>query len=140
MYSASVEERAMMVDFFVVATVLDVLASIWMMVALFTNKVQHMPKWHRAGLALGAFGLIAQATRNIEFLVTGVSPHDSTLPLWFLKDLGYIVIAGYSVVLVAKGRIDLSVVGRMPEAPPAPKVAKPPSKLRAVSKPSGRRA
>ena len=94
--------------FFVFATIVDLVAALWIVAALFTSRLQSMPRWHMAGLAVGAFGLMAQAVRNIEFLATGVSAPDSHLPLWFLKDLGYGMIAFDSIWRVMTGRLNLN--------------------------------
>lgn len=94
--------------FFVFATAVNLVAAFWIIGALFTKRLQRMPAWHRVGLTVGAIGLLAQAMRNIQFLVTGVSAADSELPLWFLKDLGYGLIAFHSMWLVFSGQLVLN--------------------------------
>jgi hypothetical protein len=105
--------------FFVFATTVNFLTATWILAALFTDRVQRMPRWHLMGLAVGCLGLLFQAMRNLQFLVTGVSPTDSDLPFWFLKDMGYALIAGHSVWLVVAGKLKLN-----DEAPPKPAPAK----------------
>jgi membrane associated rhomboid family serine protease len=52
----------------------------------------------KVGAFLACFGLMGQALRNIQFLMTGISPPDSELPLWMLKDLGLVImIFGYAM-------------------------------------------
>lgn len=95
-------------SFFILVTIVDLVAAGWILAALFTPRLQTMPKWHRVGLLVGSVGLLAQALRNIQFLTTGVSASDSDLPLWFLKDLGYGLIAFHSIFLVFSGRLSLA--------------------------------
>lgn len=94
--------------FFIFATFTNVFAAFWILAALFTPRLQAMPKWHIAGLAVGAMGLIWQAVRNVWFLVTGESMADNDMPAWYLKDLGYFLIAAHSVWLVVGKKLDLS--------------------------------
>lgn len=52
----------------------------------------------RVGAMLACFGLLGQAFRNFEFFMTGVSPVDTELPFWMLKDLGLVVmVVGYAM-------------------------------------------
>lgn len=94
--------------FFVAVTVIDLVAAGWIIAAMFTPRLQTMPKWHRVGLLVGCMGLLVQALRNIQFLTTGVSATDSDLPFWVLKDLGYGLIAFHSIWLVFRGRLELT--------------------------------
>lgn len=94
--------------FFIIVTFVDLVAAGWIIAALFTPRLQTMPKWHRVGLLVGCIGLLAQALRNIHFLTTGVSATDADLPLWVLKDLGYGLIAFHSIWLVFSGRLTLT--------------------------------
>jgi hypothetical protein len=96
------------VIFFVFATVVNLITAFWIMGALFTDKLQRLPKWHMMGLSIGALGLIFQALRNIQFLLTGESPSDADLPIWFLKDMGYALIAFHSIWLVIQGKLKLN--------------------------------
>lgn len=105
--------------FFVFATAINLMAAFWIIAALFTKRLQTMPAWHRIGLTVGAMGLLAQAMRNIQFLVTGVSATDSDLPLWFLKDLGYGLIAFHSMWLVFTGQLTLNHTNTTPAKKPA---------------------
>lgn len=93
--------------FFIFVTVLNLTTAAWILLALFTVKFQAMPKWHRIGLVVGSMGLLAQALRNMQFLLTGVSMGDSDLPMWFLKDLGYAIVAYHSMYLVFTGHLKL---------------------------------
>jgi RsiW-degrading membrane proteinase PrsW (M82 family) len=96
------------VIFFVLATATNIIAAGWIIAASFTDRMQSMPKWHLLGLLTGAAGLMFQAVRNIYFLATGESMADSDLPVWYLKDLGYFIIAAHSIVLVVTGRLALN--------------------------------
>jgi hypothetical protein len=50
------------------------------------------------GAIIACFGLVSQVLRNIQFMVTGYSPHDAELPFWMLKDLGLcMMIFGYAI-------------------------------------------
>jgi hypothetical protein len=97
-----------MTTFFIIATIVNIIAAAWILGAIFTDRIQSLPRWHILGLLAGGAGLLWQAFRNILFLVTGVSPSDSDLPLWFLKDLGYIIIAFSSIWLVLRGTLKLN--------------------------------
>jgi hypothetical protein len=115
--------------FFIAVTVIDLVAAGWIIAALFTPRLQTMPKWHRVGLLVGCVGLLVQALRNIQFLTTGVSATDSELPLWALKDLGYGLIAFHSIWLVFSGRLNLvkeaePMVAQPKKPSPTPKPAK----------------
>lgn len=94
--------------FFVFATFVDVVAALWIIGIVFTDRMQAMPKWHTAGLVTGAVGLMWQAVRNVYFLYTGTSMSDNDLPAWFLKDLGYFMIAWHSMWLVITGQLKLN--------------------------------
>jgi hypothetical protein len=96
------------VIFFVFATVVNLITAFWIMGALFTDRLQRLPKWHMMGLSIGALGLIFQALRNIQFLLTGESPSDAELPIWFLKDMGYALIAFHSIILVVQDKLHLN--------------------------------
>jgi hypothetical protein len=125
--------------FFIFATAVDFVTAFWIIGALFTDKLQRLPRWHLMGLSVGALGLLFQGMRNIQFLTTGVSPSDADLPVWFLKDMGYALIAFHSIWLILQGRLHLN---KQPEQPPvpasepvaAPAQAKPKPKPRAAVK------
>jgi hypothetical protein len=110
--------------FFIFATAVDFLAAFWILGALFTDRVQKLPRWHLMGLSVGALGLLFQGMRNIQFLTTGVSPSDADLPVWFLKDMGYAIIAFHSIWLILAGKLHLNNTPAAASAPakmPAPK-------------------
>ena len=115
--------------FFIFATTVNFLTAFWIIGALFTDRMQRLPRWHLMGLSVGSLGLIFQALRNIEFLTTGVSPADSDLPIWFLKDMGYALIAFHSVWLILAGKLRLNDQANTPAPAPAPE-AKPRPKPR----------
>jgi hypothetical protein len=123
--------------FFIFATVVDFVAAFWILGVLFTDRLQRLPRWHLMGLSVGALGLLFQGFRNIQFLMTGVSPSDADLPIWFLKDMGYALIAFHSIWLILQGRLHLNNPSEKADTPaPAPAVirAKPKPKPRAAIK------
>ena len=100
------------------------MTAFWILGALFTDRVQKLPRWHLMGLSVGALGLLFQGMRNIQFLTTGVSPSDADLPVWFLKDMGYALIAFHSIWLILVGKLRLNNTPAAASAPakmPAPK-------------------
>jgi hypothetical protein len=121
--------------FFIFATVVDFVAAFWILGALFTDKLQRLPRWHLMGLSVGALGLLFQGFRNIQFLLTGVSPSDADLPIWFLKDMGYALIAFHSIWLILQGRLRLNKPTDQPVTP-----APAPAAIRAKPKPKPRSA
>jgi hypothetical protein len=110
--------------FFIFATTVNFLTAFWILAALFTDRLQRLPRWHLMGLAVGCLGLLFQAMRNLQFLITGVSPEDADLPVWFLKDMGYALIAFHSIWLILAGKLKLN---NPPEPTPAPTPAAPPA-------------
>jgi hypothetical protein len=121
--------------FFIFATVVDFVTAFWIIGALFTDRLQKLPRWHLMGLSVGALGLLFQGFRNIQFLLTGVSPSDAELPIWFLKDMGYALIAFHSIWLILQGRLHLN---KQPEQTPKP--ASEPVAAPAQAKPKPKRA
>lgn len=58
-------------------------------------KEDPLIKW---GAIISCFGMLGQVLRNIQFLVSGISPTDSELLFWMLKDLGLcMMIYGYAL-------------------------------------------
>ena len=110
--------------FFIFATTVNFLTAFWILAALFTDRLQRLPRWHLMGLAVGCLGLLFQAMRNLQFLITGVSPEDADLPVWFLKDMGYALIAFHSIWLILAGKLKLN---NPPEPTPAPTPAAQPA-------------
>lgn len=130
--------------FFIFATAVDFVAAFWILGALFTDRLQRLPRWHLMGLSVGALGLVFQAMRNIQFLMTGISPSDVDLPIWFLKDMGYALIAFHSIWLIVQGRLSLNSAPTptptpTPTTTPAPR-AKPKPKPRPKPTPTTKRA
>lgn len=92
----------MMTAFFILMTVVDFFAATVIMAGAMTERMRLFPVWHKIGLIVGGVGLLAQGMRNIQFLLTGISPTDSDLPLWALKDTGYAIVALVYVQLALK--------------------------------------
>lgn len=80
---------------FVVLTVTNFAASFIIFAGALSERMRLYPTWHKVGLIVAALGLMAQGLRNIQFLVTGVSPTDADVPLWALKDIGISLVAFY---------------------------------------------
>jgi hypothetical protein len=117
--------------FFIFATTVNFLTAFWILAALFTDRLQRLPRWHLMGLAVGCLGLLFQAMRNLQFLMTGVSPEDADLPIWFLKDMGYALIAFHSVWLILAGKLKLNDQANTPAPAPKPTRAAKPAPKRA---------
>ena len=82
---------------FGLATLIDIFAAFILMVGMNVDHGKQYDGFHRLGKWVLAFGLIAQAGRNVQFILTGHSPTDAELPLWILKDIGVFIIAAYWV-------------------------------------------
>ncbi len=88
-----------MIDFlFYANSFLSVMAVMFVMVGAALPHIKNEDMLIKWGAIIACFGLIGQVLRNIQFLVTGYSPHDTELPLWMLKDFGLcMMIFGYAV-------------------------------------------
>ena len=85
--------------FFIGVTIIDLIGAAIIAAGFLSAKWRLFPAWHKAGLAFAMIGLVCQAGRNIQFLVTSVSSTDADLPLWVLKDLGIATVAiGFAYV------------------------------------------
>ena len=126
--------------FFIFATTVNFLTAFWIISALFTDRMQRLPRWHLMGLSVGSLGLIFQALRNLQFLTTGVSPADSDLPIWFLKDMGYVLIAFHSVWLILAGKLKLNDQANTPAPAPEPTRAAKPAPKAEPAKPAAKSA
>lgn len=80
---------------FVALTLINLAAAAIIFGGALSERMRLYPTWHKVGLILAAFGLVAQALRNVHFLYTGVSPSDLDFPFWALKDLGIATIGFY---------------------------------------------
>lgn len=108
-----------MTGLFFLATVIDLTAALIIFVGALSERMRLYPAWHKVGLIVAVVGLVCQAFRNIEFLTTGVSPHDSDLPLWILKDFGIAIIAYFYLYLGIKAKMN-----KTPSKPVRKKVKK----------------
>ena len=89
--------------------------------------------WLRTGIGFFGLGVLFQAYRNLQFLVTGVSPTDAQLPLWALKDIGGTMVALWAVYMLTRqterlGKIIRALVGgvrRSHATQPEPQPAEP---------------
>ncbi len=77
------------------ATVLvaDMIALAVIVGALFHEKTQMFPAYHKAGFIVMTFGLLAQAALCVRFFIEGQTV-TTALPWWALKDFGFALVAG----------------------------------------------
>lgn len=73
---------------FVLITVFDLVGALIIAMSVFHPKLDDFPKVFKFALVFAMLGLVGQAGRNIMFMLTGVSPTDSDLPIWAFKDIG----------------------------------------------------
>jgi hypothetical protein len=96
----------MMTAFFVFMTVLDLSAAAIVFAGALSEKMRLYPTWHKIGLIVASIGLVSQGLRNIQFIATGVSPTDSDLPLWALKDTGIAIIAYFYLAIAVSAVVN----------------------------------
>lgn len=78
---------------FMAITAIDVLGAFIISLSVFNPKLNHFSNCFKAGLVFLMLGLIGQAFRNVEFLLTGISLTDASLPVWAFKDIGVTLVA-----------------------------------------------
>ena len=88
---------------FIALTIINISAAVILFGGALSERMRLYPTWHKIGLVLAAFGLVAQALRNVHFLLTGESPSDLDFPFWALKDLGIAAIAFFYLSRAIKG-------------------------------------
>lgn len=88
---------------FILVTVIDFTAALIIFAGALSERMRLYPTWHKVGLITAAFGLLAQGVRNVQFLVTGISPSDADAPFWVLKDVGISLIAFFYAYIGYKG-------------------------------------
>jgi hypothetical protein len=88
-----------MIMLFAILTVIDLGGALIIFAGALGERMRLYPTWHKLGLMMASLGLAAQGVRNIQFMVTGISPTDADLPLWALKDLGIGTIAFFYLYL-----------------------------------------
>lgn len=91
---------------FTLLTVADLAAALILFAGALSERMRLYPVWHKIGLIAAALGLAAQGIRNVQFLVTGISPNDADMPLWALKDIGISIIAFTYLYLGIKAYIN----------------------------------
>lgn len=94
---------------FFVLTITNIAAACIIFVGALREKMRLYPAWHKLGLLVAALGLASQAFRNVQFLYTGISPSDSDMPLWVLKDAGISLVAFGYLYLAATGQYDAAI-------------------------------
>lgn len=82
-----------MIMLFAILTVIDLGGALIIFAGALNERMRLYPTWHKVGLIMASLGLAAQGIRNIQFMVTGISPTDADLPLWAMKDVGIGIIA-----------------------------------------------
>jgi len=77
------------------ATVLiaDLIALAVIVGALFHEKTQMFPAYHKAGFIVMTFGLLAQAALCVRYFFDGQAA-TTIIPWWALKDVGFALVAG----------------------------------------------
>jgi ABC-type thiamin/hydroxymethylpyrimidine transport system permease subunit len=88
---------------FLLLTITNIVASIIIFAGALSERMRLFPTWHKVGLIIAALGLVFQAGRNVQFLVTGISPSDADLPVWALKDIGISVVAFFYAYIAYEG-------------------------------------
>lgn len=119
-------------DITLYATVLaaDMIALAVIVGALFHEKTQMFPAYHKAGFIVMTFGLLAQAALCVRFFIEGRAI-STNLPWWALKDLGFALVAGgYLWEGYAKSKLQAV----------APEVQAPPAKKAPVKRPAAKKA
>lgn len=91
---------------FIALTIIDLAAAVIVFAGALNDRMRLYPTWHKVGLILASFGLLAQGMRNIAYLLTGVSPSDADLPFWALKDIGIALIAFVYLAMAVKARMN----------------------------------
>ena len=88
----------MITTLFYVNSFLSVAAVMFVLIGAALPHIKNEDVLIKWGAIIACFGLVGQVLRNIQFLVTGYSPHDAEIPLWMLKDLGLcVMIFGYAI-------------------------------------------
>jgi hypothetical protein len=85
---------------FIALTFFNTIAVVIIFCGLCSERLRTFPHWHKAAMLFIIVGLLSQVFRNITYLMTGISPADSTLPLWAFKDIGIDIIAFYYFVIL----------------------------------------
>jgi hypothetical protein len=106
---------------FISITIIDLLAAGIIFGGALSDLTLRCKPWFKTALVIGAIGLTVQGVRNIQFLITGVSPLDSDAPLWMLKDLGLALIAFSYFFILAKSYFKPSIPEAITEPEPKPK-------------------
>lgn len=114
---------------FSITTILDLTAASIVFIGALSERMRLYPVWHKVGLIVATMGLVAQAFRNIHFLMTGESPSDADMPLWVMKDAGIAIIAyTYLYVAFQRHKAKLQEAKRKPAKKVATRKQKPKSK------------
>jgi hypothetical protein len=109
---------------FILLTLSNLGASLILFAGALSERMRLFPTWHKVGLVIAAFGLLAQGLRNIQFLVTGVSPSDTDVPLWALKDIGIAIIAYCYLWLAIRAYLDKNKATKFQQETPKTRVRK----------------
>ena len=93
---------------FCLMTALNVAGAVLLLAGLFADELQSISKVYKAAFIFGATGLLWQAIRNAVYLTTGTAMLDSDLPLWYLKDLGWVTIGFYFAYLMKNKELSIT--------------------------------
>lgn len=93
-------------------TFLDLSAAIIIFLGALSERMRLYPMWHKVGLIIAVVGLVDQAFRNLQFILTGYATPDNVAPLWAMKDVGLAIIAYTYLYIAIKPKSELKVSKR----------------------------
>jgi len=73
-------------------TIVDVIASLLIIYALFNLGNQYKRPGYILGFITTLVGIASQVFRNLTFHLSGIAPVDTDMPIWIFKDLGVLII------------------------------------------------
>jgi len=109
---------------FLLLTISNLGATVILFAGALSERMRLFPTWHKVGLIIAALGLAAQGLRNIQFLVTGISPSDTDVPFWALKDIGIAIIAYFYLWLGMQAYFDKKKATKFQQETPKTRVRK----------------
>jgi hypothetical protein len=92
---------------FLVMSIANIAGGTFLLLALFSKELLMISKVYKVAILMASFGLFWQAFRNIYFLTTGVAMLDTDFPLWYLKDLGWVIMGSYFAYLFKNKELNI---------------------------------
>jgi hypothetical protein len=92
---------------FLVMSIANITGGTFLVLALFSKELLMISKVYKVAILMASFGLFWQAFRNIYFLTTGVAMLDTDFPLWYLKDLGWVIMGSYFAYLFKNKELNI---------------------------------